>query len=467
MAAVLGYDARSITGRTGQKYLAIVHEQDREALLGCVANAVARARPFQVRYRARSASGSIRWLWEKGQPRVDPSAGGVAAVEGRVFDVTELLVDLESERTAAQHEATWHCLQQVARRLLSPSDDALTRGFRSHDGDAAPGTIAGSEPPWSVVNANLHALLTLAEERELQRSVVDLNAAVRFAVSILRADAKYAGFPRLSLARPLPHVAADAQELSQAVQTLALRAARASRSLDGVRLVTAAAECGHQPGGMCVTLEVSDDGRSIGARELERLFEPCEDDGTGVCDFQLARVRHSIQSMGGWVSAAAQSTGGLAINLYLPVASTLAAAPGVSRVRERQPPATPRGSVLVVDDTPLVRRAVAMTLQRAGFRVLTAGTSSEALARLVSEGSGIDVLVTDLVMPEGSGVELAQAVRHQLAHVRVLYVSGYPWDVASFGECPQEQGTFLQKPFAPGVLADAVARLVTAARGSR
>ena len=106
------------------------------------------------------------------------------------------------------------------------------------------------------------------------------------------------------------------------------------------------------------------------------------------------------------------------------------------------------GTVLVVDDQDVVRDVIKLSLESAGYRVLEAATPSEALALARAAGAEVDLLVTDVVMPEMDAFELANRITCELPAVRVLYTSGYT-DAAA-------EGPFIQKPFTPAQLIEKV-----------
>jgi two-component system cell cycle sensor histidine kinase/response regulator CckA len=110
--------------------------------------------------------------------------------------------------------------------------------------------------------------------------------------------------------------------------------------------------------------------------------------------------------------------------------------------------------VLVVDDEPLVRRFMARALSGAGYQVLEAPSGTEAVAMLSADPAGIQLVVSDIAMPEMSGLELAAVVRERWPTILLLLVSGQ-------GQPPVEyRGSFLPKPFAPDSLVAAVVSLM-------
>ena len=109
-------------------------------------------------------------------------------------------------------------------------------------------------------------------------------------------------------------------------------------------------------------------------------------------------------------------------------------------------------TVLVVDDQEVVRNVITTTLERAGYRVLAAASPNAALELVRGEGP-IDLLVTDVVMPEMDAFELAGRATARLPSLRVLYTSGYT-DAAA-------EGPFIKKPFTPAQLLEKVRAVLT------
>ena len=119
-------------------------------------------------------------------------------------------------------------------------------------------------------------------------------------------------------------------------------------------------------------------------------------------------------------------------------------------------------TVLVCDDDDGVRKLVSDLLVFRGYRVLEASNGRQALELAARHGEAIDLLVTDVVMPEMGGNELARKLKERHPRLRVLYISGYS-DDASLLSAPLEPGTFfLPKPFLPADLTRAVCSILEA-----
>ena len=119
------------------------------------------------------------------------------------------------------------------------------------------------------------------------------------------------------------------------------------------------------------------------------------------------------------------------------------------------------GSILVVDDEPLVLTLFCTFLRAFGYSVTEASSGAEALDKFAGTGREIRLLVTDIVMPQMNGIELAAEIKRRAPGVKVLYISGYALSVlASEGYAVEQVDAFLQKPLVPAILANRVRELL-------
>jgi signal transduction histidine kinase len=202
--------------------------------------------------------------------------------------------------------------------------------------------------------------------------------------------------------------------------------------------------------GRYATIEVRDTGIGMPDATVQRCFEPLfstrDAEGLG-----LSLVFGTLTQMGGYVTCDSAPALGTIMTLYIP-----AMAP--SEVRLVEPRVWTR-SVLVVDDEEAVRRIAARTLRREGYRVSEACDADQALALVSGDPSLADLLVTDVVMPGLSGVELASCIVAARPDVRVLFSSGASaMATAETARLPRG-AAFLPKPFTPKALGDRVRSL--------
>jgi CheY-like chemotaxis protein len=201
-----------------------------------------------------------------------------------------------------------------------------------------------------------------------------------------------------------------------------------------------------------------DTGCGIPPENLDRIFEPFfttkeAGHGTGL---GLAMVFGIVQQHQGWIELESAMGVGTCFRIMLPAASEAAVVPAR---RPARTVAVSGGSetMLLVEDEPAVREFAVAVLRSHGYRVLQAGSGIDALEVWKWHGSRIALLVTDLVMPDGlGGVELAARLRKEKPALKVVLTSGYASGAIGEEFRPPAGTHFIQKPYRPQVLAQAV-----------
>jgi CheY-like chemotaxis protein len=194
-------------------------------------------------------------------------------------------------------------------------------------------------------------------------------------------------------------------------------------------------------------LAVSDDGSGMDKETMAKLFEPfftTKELGKGT-GLGLATVYGIVKQNNGFINVYSEPGQGTTFRIYLP--RHLA---GVERPRkERRGESLLRGSehILLVEDEPAILRMATQMLERQGYTVSTAGTPSEAIRIANEEGRGIHLLITDVVMPEMNGRELALQLREQHPSLRVLFMSGYMANMLVLRSLLDDGAVFIGKPF--------------------
>jgi len=315
-------------------------------------------------------------------------------------------------------------------------------------------------------------LLSFSRKSVLNPCVLDLNPVIEDVGRMLRRvigedihlEAVFLDTPAF--------VRIDQGQLGQVLVNLALNARDAMPRGGCLRIETSretldarAAAAAAVPPGSYITLTVRDTGGGIPVEAMPHLFEPFfttkADRGTGL---GLATVHAIVHQAGGTIGAANLAAGGACFVIRLPEAPEERPA----SVAPVGPKLDGRGSetVLVVEDDAQVRLITVSMLKSRGYRVLEAATCQEALTLATTE-QAIDLLVTDVVMPELSGPELATRIRTVYPSIRVLLVSGYNADAVARHGVDGSAPSFLQKPFTGNQLARKVRELLDAAPGSR
>jgi CheY-like chemotaxis protein len=210
--------------------------------------------------------------------------------------------------------------------------------------------------------------------------------------------------------------------------------------------------------GSFVCLRVTDTGTGMDDATLARIFEPfftTKEVGKGT-GLGLATVYGIVKQHEGWIEAASQVGQGSTFSVFFP-ANT---APIKADATEKGASAdAPRGkeTILLVEDEPVLRNLANVILQGCGYQVLEAGNGVQALEVWNRDPHAIDLVLTDLVMPEGlSGVDLAQKLLKTRPSLKFIFASGYSVDELNTDFLRKGQAAFLQKPYTHATLTNAV-----------
>ncbi len=313
-------------------------------------------------------------------------------------------------------------------------------------------------------------LLAFSRKQALQPSLLDLNAVVLNLEQMLRrligehielvsacgSAAGHVRVDRSQLEQVIVNLAVNARDAMPGGGRLTLRTANADLDADFVRL-----HPGARPGPF-VTLEVSDTGEGMDADVRAHLFEPFfttkgVGKGTGL---GLATVYGIVKQSDGYIDVESEPGQGARFTIYLPRVP----APDAPRlpVMSDGAPGTSVGArtILVVEDEEAVRSLVCDMLSMHGYDVLEAAHGLEALETFERRAGPIDLVVTDVVMPQMGGRQLADRLAAMRPGTRVLFVSGYPADAVSAEGVSVPGTAFLQKPFTAGALLGEVKRLL-------
>jgi CheY-like chemotaxis protein len=304
-------------------------------------------------------------------------------------------------------------------------------------------------------------LLLFSRHKPVAHEHIDLNGSV---TDVMRLLARVLGESvRLESerARELWGVRADPDQIGQVLINLAVNARDAMPRGGTVKVTTAneiviearSVRGGTLARGRYATLSVADSGEGMSEEVLARLFEPfftTKEFGKGT-GLGLATVYGIVRSCGGAIDVESRPGAGSTFRIYLPASDEAPASKG----RVTLTPESGRGeTILVVEDEDPVRTLLRRILVDHGYRVLEARDGADGLRRSQEHGGEIHLLLTDMVMPEMTGPELAQRVAAERPSTRVLFMTGYT-EHDSTGAA-----ALLHKPFSSSTLLGHVRRLL-------
>jgi PAS domain S-box-containing protein len=306
-------------------------------------------------------------------------------------------------------------------------------------------------------------LLAFSRRQLVQPAIVDLGALVQGVRPLL---ARLLGENvTVSVEAPAAawHVRIDPGQLDQVLMNLVVNARDAMPGGGRLRLSISNLPAragdpllGPLPPGDYLHLAVQDSGSGMDAATLRRAFEPFfttkGERGTGL---GLATCASVVEHAGGRIFGASAPGEGTTFHVLLP--RHAGPAPGVREPESRAPAAVAEATVLVVEDDDAVRATAARAIERAGHRVLAAASAREAVRLAEAHPGRIDLLFSDVVLPDGTGPEVGERVRGTRPDLRILFVSGHTDDPALRRAAEEGRVALRAKPYTPDTLARWVA----------
>jgi PAS domain S-box-containing protein len=299
-----------------------------------------------------------------------------------------------------------------------------------------------------------HQLLAFARRDVVQPEVVDVNHVVGDIEQLLHRTLGEHVELRSSLTGDLCPVLIDPGQLEQILVNLAVNARDAMPEGGMLRIDTANVEidkdyASSRPGlspGSHVRLRVSDTGVGMSGEVLERVFDPFFTtkplgQGTGL---GLATVYGIMQQAGGRAQIYSEPGVGTTFTALLPATQQ---AP--SRVEQRPNPVQPKGdeTILLVEDEQALREVIRRILEGGGYKVIAASNGPEALAAAEGHVGPIHLLLTDVIMPQMPGPQLAERMQRVRPTVQVLFMSGFAQPILDSTEKLEAGVSLIEKPF--------------------
>jgi PAS domain S-box-containing protein len=461
---IFGLRSRQAT-QSLDTFICAVHPEDRNDLVTRSQRAARAGTDFEAEFRVVWPDGTVHWVDNKAKVFRD-AEGRPAYMTGACADVTarkqaaEALRENESRlRQAQKMEAVGQLAGGVAHdfnNLLT----AITGYAELVQSGTDPSTLLWRDVEQIRVAGHSAAALTrqlLAFSRQqiLQPKVLNLNTVVgKIEALLFRVIGAHIKVTT-ELHGDLPAIKADPGQLEQVVMNLAVNARDAMPSGGQLSICTAAVDLDADfvarhlgaTAGPHVLLQVTDTGTGMDRETQRRIFEPfftTKERGTGT-GLGLATVYGIVKQSGGSIWVRSEVGRGTTFKVFLPVVpQTLqAVVPGGTRL----PAATGSETILVVEDQHEVRQIARAALERHGYTVHTAANGREAIE--IAAAHSFQLLVTDMVMPEMSGQEVARRLAEQAPEMPVLFMSGYAESSMVLNRELGEEVRFLQKPFTP------------------
>ena len=453
-----------------------MHPDDRELVDRVYSEAVEQRRPYDLVHRLLMPDGRVKHVHERAETRYDADGNPIRSL-GTVQDITD----------RRQAEQVRQGLEAQLRQSQKMEAIGTLAGGIAHDFNNILAAVighaellaedvgadqAGQEGVEGILEASRRArdlvqqILTFSRLREKERRLIPLEPVIREVLKLLRATLPSTIEIRTTVTSEDHLVLADATQMHQVVLNLCTNAAHAMQEHGGVLDVSYqpvrldAEQAQLHPGlppGRFMRLSVRDTGHGMDRITLERIFDPffttkSPGEGTGL---GLAVVHGIVQSHEGSITATSEPGEGTAFQVFLP------AVEGRSTAVATEDSSMPPGSgehILVVDDEPSLVRIANRLLERLGYRVTAHTHPTEALADFLKRPDDFDLVLSDLTMPQMTGLDLASRLLERRPDLPILLTSGYAGalDPAELRRVGVRE--LVGKPFLTRTLADAVAR---------
>ena len=449
-------DATMVFGR--------LHPGDHDRVSEAIMESARTLKTFYCEFRVVLPSQGLRWRWSKANPQRTEDGGTLW--HGIIIDITDRKQAEEEQQKLKMQLQQAHKMEAVGRLAGGVAHDynnmlSVILGYTELIRAKLPAADPLQDDLSEIFKAaNRSAditrqLLAFARKQAIVPKVVDLNANIESMLKMLRRLIGENIGLSWQPAGSLWPVKIDPAQLDQMLANLCVNARDAIAGVGSVVIETGNVEIddayctthnGFLPGDF-VRLIISDTGSGMDQETIQNIFEPFfttkkMDEGTGL---GLATVFGIVKQNQGFINVYSEVGKGTAFSIYLP-----------RFIGDFQKEAVPKAgnfltgngeTVLLVEDEPAIMRMAHMMLKRLGYKVLTANTPGQAISIAKQKAKNIDLLISDVVMPEMNGRELSHQIEAFCPNLKTLYMSGYTANVIAHHGIIDEGTNFIQKPF--------------------
>lgn len=453
-----GYKVEDLIDNRVLSFNDLIHPDDRDKVWKDWNDAVTPRAAARMEYRIITADGLTKWVFEKGVPVVDDD-GRVIALEGIIIDISDRKELEDRLIQAGKMESVGRLAGGVAHdfnNMLS-----VIMGYTEMALEEAPESSLLFTQLEQILAAARRSkqvtrqLLAFARKQTITPRFLDLNDTVSGMLKMLqRLIGEDVGLEWQPHGEPLC-IHMDPGQIDQIMANLCVNAKDAVSDTGCIIIKTRPvlideAFTRQHPGagkGEYALLEVTDDGCGMDRRTLDQVFEPFfttkeVSKGTGL---GLATVYGIVKQNNGYIHIDSEPDMGTAVRIYLPVVE---GEPEDScTTPEAGPPGAQGETVLVVEDEIHILDLALTILERLGYSVIGAESPEKALALVDQLEGPVDLLITDVIMPQMNGSELARRLTRKIPEMKCLFMSGYTADVIAHHGVLEKDLQFIQKPF--------------------
>lgn len=428
----------------------------------------ARGEPFQAEYRIIRKDGETIWVSDSAV--VVRGSDSHPVMEGIIVDITDRKMLEDQLQQARKMEAVGRLAGGVAHdfnNLLT-----IIKGYvemaqqRCLDRPELHSDIRRIEEAADRAVTLVRQLLAFSRKQVLRPKILDLNTIIVNLDPLLRRLMSENIEMKTLVSEEVGAIKADPGQIEQVIMNLVVNARDALPSGGRILIETSNVDLDSTytrdhavviPGPY-VLLAVTDTGVGMTPETVGHIFEPfytTKESGRGT-GLGLSTAYGIVKQSGGYIWVYSELGKGTTFKVYLPRVTD--AIPASAAPATTTSSATRKGheTILLVEDEPDLRELTQMVLSERGYKVIGAPSPAEAERLAGSNGAEIHLLLTDVVMPGISGRELAKRLTGRFPNLRVMYMSGYTYNVIAQDGTLEEGISFLQKPFTPQTLKEKV-----------
>ncbi len=434
----------------------LIHPDDRHEVQNQTSSMLEGKSSTPYEYRVVAKGGKIKWIMETVIPA---NYQGKEAVLGFFLDITghkelekQLLQAQKMEAVGRLAGGVAHDFNNMLGAIIGYTEMLMKR-LNQDD----PTYLYGEEIRKAADRAAMltRQLLAFSRKQVLQPQKLNLNAVISDLEKMLRRLIGEDVDLILNLDPALAAVKADFGQMEQVLLNLAVNARDAMPQGGQLAISTAninlddaypQKQADFTPGSYMV-LTVSDNGLGMHAETLDHIFEPfftTKELGSGT-GLGLSTVYGIIKQSGGFIEVSSETGSGTTFKIFLPAIGE--AVDSIEAMPADAEPLRGTETILLVEDEDILRKLIKNALEMNGYTVIEARNSREALMMCERYPEAIHLMLTDVVMPQMSGRELAQRLAKLRPEIKVIYMSGYAEDVLFRQGVLDASIMFLQKPF--------------------
>jgi PAS domain S-box-containing protein len=480
-ARIFGYNSVDIKWSI-DTFLGHVYVEDRPAVAQILKGAIAEQNDYVVECRIVRTDGEMRWINSTGKIKKDES-GNVIGLQGIIQDITERKeADVERQRLESQLQQSqkMEMLGQLAGGIAHDFNNVMAAILGNAElmirkiDDRHPFYDNLDSIRQSVNHSTemVRRLLAFARRQVWSPKIIELDEELLKIQSMLSTLIRWDIRLQLDLKSGHALVSLDPTHLVQIITNLCINSRDsiagsgvitiATRTLKGRECNRCSASEFRVPG-ECVMISFSDTGSGIEQDVLPHIFEPffstkglASASGLG-----LSMVYGIIKQNGGFIECQSEVGVGTTFNICFPKCE-------VPRSESEIPQDIPpdhldKETVLIVEDEPNILQIIKDILESQGHTVFTAGNAEEAISIADQHGNQLDLLISDIVLPEMNGFQLGKLLQASKPDLKILFMSGYTTDVIGQREMTESGTGFILKPFTINDFLVAVRAVLTGA----